>query len=166
MFLRPALFALMTAALVAQAPPQVKGRYKLVSGSAMEKGIEEVTEDLPMFERVYARHRLADVNPLYKTIEFDSGAPCGLSLKFDERAPMCLKAGQEVDWTREDGEKFAVGLAFKGRRYIQTYKGKEGQRTNTFFIVPSGNLVVMDVLVKSHRLKKSLKYYLIYERDN
>ena len=173
--LRPALFAAVSVALLApqvaharaglqsQAPVsyQVKGRYKLVSGTTLTQGIEQATEDLPMFERMYARHRLADVNPLYKTIQLNTG-DCGLELKFDERSPMCLKEGQDLDWTREDGEKFAVSLQAKGRRFIQTYKGKDGQRTNTFFVAGSGNIVIMDVLVRSHKLKKTLRYQLVY----
>ena len=165
--LRPALFALVSVVLLGQAPAptQVKGRFKLISGTSLSQGIDQATEDLPMFERQYARHRLADVNPLYKTIQLTTG-DCGLELKFEERAPMCLKEGQDLDWTREDGEKFAVSLQSKGRRFIQTYKGKDGQRTNTFYVSGSGNIVIMDVLVRSHKLKKTLKYHLVYERES
>ena len=165
--LRPALSAFLSVALFGQAPvaPQVHGRYKLISGISLSKGIDQATEDLPMFERAYARHRLADVNPLYKTIALSTG-DCALELKFDERAPMCLKDGQDLDWTREDGEKFAVSLQTKGRRFIQTYKGKDGQRTNTFYVAGSGNTVIMDVLVRSHKLSKTLRYQLVYERES
>ena len=161
--LRPALFACLSAALLGQGPAQ--GTFKLVSGSDLTKGIDQVTEDLPMLERVYAQHRLASVNPLYKTITLTNAA-CGLELKFDERTPMCLKEGQDISWTREDGELFSVGLQSKDpRHFTQVYKGKEGQRTNTYYVSPGGQILIIDVSVKSHRLKKSLGYHLVYERE-
>lgn len=157
---------LLTAALVVSAAPvqaQIQGTYRLVSGLDLTRGISQATEELPMFERLYARHRLADVNPLYKTLQLKQTGT-GMELTFDRRAPLALQEGRAVSWTREDGEPFSVSLTTRGSRFTQVYKGREGQRTNVFYVSPAGQTVIMDVTVRSHKLAKTLHYHLVYER--
>lgn len=160
----PALLAAALPVLAQPAPAhQPSGSYRLVSGLDLTRGIQQATEDLPLFERYYARQRLADVNPLYKTLKLTRTSD-GLELVFDRRDPMVLKEGKDVAWTREDGQLFSVSLATHGARFTQTYRGREGQRINAFYVSPAGRTVIMEVTIRSHKLAKVLRYHLVYER--
>lgn len=158
----PALF-FAASSLLAQVPAPLTGAFHLVSAVDLTRGIHQVTEDLPMFERFYARQRLASVNPLYRVIRV---APVegGLDLAFDGRAPLHLQEGHDIAWVREDGEPFSVRLTTQGRRFTQVYRGRDGQRTNAFYLTPSGQALVLEVTVKSHKLAKALHYHLVYEK--
>ncbi len=163
--MKPIAALLAACALTLAAEPPGPARYRLVSGTDLNQGIDKATQDLPFFERSYARHRLADVNPLYKSLRV---APTGegMELGFDDRAPLRLKEGQDVAWTREDGETFSVGLRSEGRRFQQTYRGREGQRVNTFYVSPGGRTLILTTQIRSPKLGKALRYQLVYERED
>ena len=73
-----------------------------------------------------------------------------------------MKGG--LAWTREDGEAFWVTAEADGNHVLQTYKAKDGERTNEFVLTPKGDLL-LKVTVRSHKLTNVLKYQMVYRRQ-
>ena len=73
-----------------------------------------------------------------------------------------LRTRGKAPWTREDGETFWVSVVASPSKIVQTYKAKDGERTNEFTLSPNGQSLVLKVSVRSPKLSKVLNYSLVY----
>jgi hypothetical protein len=83
----------------------------------------------------------------------------------DERQPIRLPAsGAAVPWRREDGELFDVSARLSEGALVQQYTAEDGQRSNVFTLSEDGDLLHMQVTVRSPKLKDDVVYRLAYRR--
>ena len=149
--------------LLAQNPSGLQGRYQLVRTPDIDAGIDLVMEGLPFFAKPMANQRLHSVNPAYKRVALEQKKD-SVSIQFDGRQPVLVPLKGGLSWTREDGEAFWVTAESHGNRVLQTYKAKDGERTNEFVLTPNGELL-LKVTVRSHKLANVLKYQMVYRRS-
>lgn len=155
----PALI-LALAPLAAQGLP---GQYQLVKAPDLDAGIDLVMEGLPFLQKSHANQRLHSVNPAYRRVALDQRGDA-VTIQFDGRQPLQVPLKGGVAWTREDGEAFWVTAESHGNVVRQTYRAKDGERTNEFELTPHGDLVLR-VTVRSHKLPGVLKYQMVYRRS-
>ena len=125
-------------------------------------GIGRATEGLPFMARSLAQARLAAVNPVYRKVALEQKENT-VRIQFDGRKAVEVPLKGGLAWTREDGEAFWVTAESRQGRIVQTYKAKDGERTNEFVLTPSGDLL-LKVTVRSHKLANTLKYQMVYHR--
>jgi hypothetical protein len=154
-------FLLLALPLAAQ-PSGPFGAWTLASAPDLPRVIEAATADMNFITRPIARSRLNKTNAVYQSlrIEPESG---GVSIQYDQRQPQHLPAeGQAVAWTREDGEKLLISIRMDRDDLVQTYKAKDGERTNVFHVDPASRTLTLKVTVTSPRLPGPLTYALTY----
>lgn len=158
-------FAALILALpvLAQAPAGLPGRYQLVRCPDLDAGINQAVEGLPFFQKPLAQQRLHAVNPAYKRVVLEQKAG-SVAIQFDGRRAVEVPLKGGLAWTREDGEAFWVTAEADGNHVLQTYKAKDGERTNEFVLTPTGDLL-LKVTVRSHKLTNVLKYQMVYRRQ-
>ena len=145
------------------ATTQLEGTYQLIAKPDLESGIDLATEGLPFFTKPEAKARLASVNPAYRKVALHQKDGVVL-IQFDGRKAVEVPLKGGLAWTREDGETFWVTAVSSPDRLQQTYKAKDGERTNEFVLTPSGDLL-LKVTVRSHRLGHLLRYQMLYRRQ-
>jgi hypothetical protein len=159
--------ALMAVETTKPAPAVLKsfkaptGTFVLSQTPDLPRGIEQATEGVPFLMKGLAEKRLADVNPAYRRVVLSHDAS-SVSIQFDGRQPVRVPLQGGTAWTREDGETFWVDASASASQIVQTYKAKDGQRTNEFTLSPSGESLVLKVSVRSPKLSKVLYYSLVY----
>ena len=156
--------ALMAAETTKPTPIAIRaptGTFTLSQTPDLPQGIEQATEGVPFLIRGLAEKRLADVNPAYRRVVLSHDATT-VSIQFDGRQPVRVPLQGGTAWTREDGETFWVNASVSPSKIVQTYKAKDGERTNEFTLSPDGNLLLLKVSVRSPRLSKILNYSLVY----
>lgn len=159
--------ALMAAETAKPAPIVLKtfnaptGVFTLSQTPDLPQGIEQATEGVPFLMRGYAGKRLADVNPAYRRVVLSHDAS-SVSIQFDGRKPVRVPLQGGTAWTREDGETFWVNASASPSQIVQTYKAKDGERTNEFTLSPTGDSLLLKVSVRSPKLSKVLHYSLVY----
>ncbi|MBL0211312.1 MAG: hypothetical protein IPQ13_10445 [Holophagaceae bacterium] len=157
----PALMATETAKpapIVLKAPT---GTFLLSQTPDLPQGIEQAAEGVPFLMRGFAEKRLSDVNPAYRRVVLSHDAT-SVSIQFDGRKPVRVPLQGGTAWTREDGETFWVNATASPSQIVQTYKAKDGERTNEFTLSPSGDSLLLKVSVRSPKLSKVLYYSLVY----
>ena len=156
--------ALMAAETTKPAPASIRaptGAFVLSQAPDLPQGIEQATEGVPFLVRGMAEKRLADVNPAYRRVVLSHDAS-SVSIQFDGRKPVRVPLQGGTAWTREDGETFWVNATASPSQIIQTYKAKDGERTNEFTLSPDGESLLLKVSVRSPKLSKVLYYSLVY----
>ena len=104
---------------------------------------------------------MADVNPTYRRVVLSQDASA-VTIQFDGRQPVRVPLNGGTAWTREDGETFWVSATTAPSKLTQTYKAKDGERTNEFTVSPDGKSMVLKVSVRSPKLSKVLNYSMVY----
>ena len=137
------------------------GTFTLSKSPDLPKGIEQATEGVPFLIRGMAEKRLADVNPAYRKVVLSQDASA-VTIQFDGRQPVRVPLNGGTAWTREDGETFWVSATAAPSKLTQTYKAKDGERTNEFTVSPDGKSMVLKVSVRSPKLSKVLNYSMVY----
>ena len=128
------------------------------------KAIEAVVAKMNFITRPIARGRLMKTNPAYRRVEIVSAAG-EFSVKFDDRAAVQAPLnGQSVEWMREDGEKFELTASRQGDRILQTFKSKDGRRSNRFSLSPDRDTLTMEVTIESEQLPAPIHYSMIFLR--
>lgn len=142
---------------------KLTGNYQLAAEPDIAAGIDQATEGLPFFTKPLAKARLNSFNPAYRKVALEQkdGA---VSIQFDGRQAVEVPLKGGLAWTREDGEAFWVTAVSAQDRLRQTYQAKDGQRTNEFILLPSGDLL-LKVTVRSQKLGRVLKYQMVYKRQ-
>ena len=108
------------------------------------------------------RARLRKTNPAYQRVVINYTQRL-VSITFDQRHPVESPAdGTPVQWTREDGERFDLSTQWQNGMLTQKFKGEGEERTNTFTVSADGRTLMLNVVVRSPRLR--LVYKLAYQR--
>jgi hypothetical protein len=157
----PALMATETAKPAPVALKAPTGTFTLSQTPDLPQGIEQATEGVPFLMKGIAEKRLSDVNPAYRRVVLSHDAT-SVSIQFDGRKPVRVPLQGGTAWTREDGETFWVNATATPSQIVQTYKAKDGERTNEFTLSPSGESLLLKVSVRSPKLSKVLYYSLVY----
>lgn len=144
------------------AASRLEGTYHLIAKPDLAAGIDLATEGLPFFTRPEAKTRLTSVNPAYRKVALNQKDGV-VQIQFDGRKAVEVPLKGGLAWTREDGETFWVTAVSGPDRLQQTYKAKDGERTNEFVLTPAGDLL-LKVTVRSHKLGHVLKYQMVYRR--
>jgi hypothetical protein len=166
---RTLLLALAALALPAAAGAQessMRGTfaYDRSHSDDVNRAIETAVARMSFITRPIARGRLRRTNPVYQRVIVNF-TPQQVTTQFDQRRVIESPAnGQEIKWTREDGEKFDLSTAWQDGRLVQTFKAEDGTRTNTYSISPDGNTLTMHVTLRSPRLPAPVEYNLVFTR--
>lgn len=159
------LAALVPAPAQAAASPLLGSwSFDAAKSDDVEKAIEKAVEKVNFVIRGFAHGRLKNTNKPYGTVVIAKKGDM-TSIKTDDRAPIeAPSAGTAVKWTREDGQKYDVTLAWKGdTRLEETFANDEGKRVNVFAMNPDGKTMTMSVTVTSGKLPVPLTYSLAYK---
>jgi len=155
------------AAAVAQAPA-LQGTFVLEPG-ANEKVVAAInagTARMNFIKRPIARSRLKKTNlPPYGVVRI-SHTPTEVSIDMDGRAPILTPAdGKTIKWKRpEDGEILDVNTVWESGTLKETFVAGDGSRENLFSISPDGEVMTMQVTIRSPQLGTPIVYKLDYRR--
>jgi len=159
---RSLLFPLLIALPLAAQPAGPFGAWTLAKAPDLPKVIEAATEAMNFVTRPIARSRLGKTNSIYQTLRLGREAGA-FSIQYDQRQPQIMPAdGQAVAWTREDGEELLISARMDRDDLVQTYKAKDGARTNVFHLDPATRILTLQVTVTSPRLPGPLNYAITY----
>ena len=148
--------------LLAVQPSGPYGSWTLDSAPDLPKVIEQATASMNFITRPIARSRLNKTNEVYPSLRIEREADT-ISIQYGQRQPLRLPAdGSPVSWTREDGETFLVSARFQQDSLVQTYKAKDGERTNVFQVDPASRILTLKVTVTSPRLPRPVIYAITY----
>lgn len=140
----------------------LSGTWTLATAPDLAKAIEATVAPMNFVVRPIARSRLAKTNTAYATLRIEQEAT-EIIIQTDQRAPQHMPAdGQPVVWTREDGEKFVISVRRNQDDLVQTFKAKDGERTNVYHLDPATRTLTLSVTVTSPRLPRPLTYALVY----
>jgi len=156
--------ALMAAETTKHAPIALRaptGTFTLSQTPDLPQGIKQATEGVPFLIKGMVEKRLADVNPTYRSVVLSHDAS-SVSIQFDGSSPVRVPLKGGTAWTCEHGETFWVYASASPSQIVQTYKAKDGERTNEFTLSPDGNSLLLKVSVRSPKLSKVLYYSLVY----
>jgi hypothetical protein len=139
------------------------GHWQTIGHENPGPAIEAAVRTMPFLERGWAKQRLANVNPLYQDIAFamEGGK---LSQKLDDRKALLLDLTGPTTWVREDNEPFQVTVTVSAGKLIQTIKGRDGQRVNTFRVSQDGKTLKLEVKVTSHKLSAPVLYEMLFQK--
>lgn len=168
-------FASLLAAAVLVAAPVVAARAQAGSiagtftldraaSDNVEQAINGAVKEMNFITRPIARGRLQKTNQPYgRVVIASSGGNTVVTI--DQKAPRSAPSnGTPVDWTREDGEKFKLSMAWPSGHLVETFKAEDGQRENTYVLSPDGATMTMYVKVSSPRLPKPVQYKLLFRK--
>ncbi len=156
------------AAVAAVQSPGLQGTFVLEPG-ANEKVVAAITSgtaSMNFIKRPIARSRLKKTNlPPYGTVRI-SHTPTEVSVDMDGRAPILTPAdGKTIKWKRpEDGEMLDVNTVWENGALKETFVAGDGSRENLFAISPDGQIMTMQVTIRSPQLKQPIVYKLDYRR--
>lgn len=139
------------------------GHWQTIGHENPGPAIEAAVKAMPFLERGWAEKRLESVNPLYQDIRFalEGGK---LSQQLDARKALLLDLHGPTTWVREDNEPFQVTVKVEGGKLVQTIKGRDGQRVNTFRVSADGKTLKLEVKVTSHKLAKPVLYEMLFQK--
>ena len=134
------------------------------SEAEIKKAIDAGVAKVNFMIRSIARSRLTNVNPAYKRVAIEQTSDA-ITTTYDDRKPVRAPLdGSTIKWTREDGEKFDVHVEQKDGQLVQTFKGEDGERINTYQLSPDGNTLTVAVELRSERLPEPVRYQLMFAR--
>jgi hypothetical protein len=134
------------------------------SAEAIRKAIDAAVAKMNFVTRPIARGRLKKANVPHRRVEI-ARTEQEISVTFDSYTPVRMPAdGRTAKWTRDDGETFEVSASWRGESLVQTFKGEDGQRTNTFSLGPDAGTLTVQVEVTSPRLPAPVQYALAFTR--
>jgi hypothetical protein len=135
------------------------------SEAEIKKAIDAGVAKVNFMIRSIARSRLTNVNPAYKRVAIEQTSDA-ITTTYDDRKPVRAPLdGSTIKWTREDGEKFDVHVEQKDGQLVQTFKGEDGERINTYQLSPDGNTLTVAVELRSERLPEPVRYALTFARS-
>lgn len=139
------------------------GHWQTIGHENPGPAIEAAVKAVPFLERGWAKQRLASVNPLYQDIHFSTEGG-KLSQQLDDRKPLLLDLHGPITWEREDHEPFQVTVVITAGKLVQTIKGRDGQRVNTFRVSQDGKTLKLEVKVTSHKLNAPVLYEMLFQK--
>lgn len=149
------------------AAPTLMGSYAvdMAKSDSVPDAIEKALSQVNPIIKLVARGRLTSTNVVNATITLSASG--GNLTVVRAGAPVMTgpSNGSSFRWAREDGEMLDVSLKLTGNHLVQTFKAKEGQRTNTYDLNPDGKGMKVAVRVTSDKLPTPLTYTLAYKRQ-
>jgi hypothetical protein len=119
-----------------------------------------VVEEINFFVRGIARDRLRDANQIPSRIVIRRDGRT-IIVSQDDRTQAAELGGPPVQVKGSAGDDLRLTYRARDGRLVQSFEGERGSRINTFFIDESGRMRV-DVVVRSPRLPKDLRYRLSF----
>jgi|SRR5215204_3551998 len=160
------LFLLVLCPAAAAQETKLSGAFTLdrQASDDVNRVIEAAVARMSFVTRPTMRGHLRKTNYVYGRVVISQDVR-RVSVKFDSRAPMESPAnGTPVKWEREDGEKVDLSAKSDGGRLVQTLKGEDYERTNTFSLSADGRTLTLGVVTRNPKLPKPLEYKLVYTR--
>jgi hypothetical protein len=145
---------------------EVEGSYTLVAEQSddIPRVIEKGTSRLNFLVRRIARSRLKKTNQPYLTaVIHRTGGQ--VSIGTDGADPVVTPAdGAVIEWTREDGETFAVNTVESQGGIRQTFTAEDGSREN-LWLPMAGDGLELQVTISSGKLPEPIRYRMVYRRN-
>lgn len=167
------LFCLMAAAQPASAPPPALqpliGQYALLSQTSDDIGaaIDRATATMNFVTRPAARRLLRKRNTAFASFAISwSGGRVRVERTGTPPASGVLN-GTPAPWGNQDGEEMQVSyrlIAGAEPRMEETFRSKDGGKTNSFVWRPKDAVLEVNVRVVSDRLPQPVEYCLRYGR--
>jgi len=117
--------------------------------------------------RAVARPRLLKTNVPYDRITIAT-SPSEVKVVYGAAGKPVASApdGKSIPWKREDGEVFQLSHELKGDRLVETFRGDDGSKQESFGVSADGATLSVDVKVTSPKLPEPLVYRLVYKRKD
>jgi hypothetical protein len=142
--------------------------YAFIGGererTGLVKAIESVVEHMNIFIRDIARSRLRAANEIPSALIIRREAR-RVTVSLGDRTYSADIGAPPVSVTGSSGDELRLTHRVRDQRLIQTFEGERGSRINTFFIDPDGRLLI-DVIVRSPRLPRDLRYRLSFGKQS
>jgi hypothetical protein len=148
-------------------PTTFNGTYKLDDAASdnIDNAIEQGVKGLNFLVRHFARSRLKNLNPAYRTVSITSSAR-ELSIVVDDQPALKMRAdGSTVVWISPAGARTNVRVRFDGAHLLQEFDSPDGHRVNDYTLSADGRILTMQVTETSSRLSAPVKYKQVYRRD-
>ncbi|MEN3328907.1 MAG: hypothetical protein V7638_3714 [Acidobacteriota bacterium] len=142
------------------------GTYKLDDSQSenINTAIDQGVKGLNFLVRHFARSRLKNLNPAYRTVSIASSAR-EISIVVDGQPALKMPAnGSPVVWTSPAGGKTNVKVRFEGVHLLQEFDSSDGHRVNDYTLSTDGRVLSMQVTETSSRLSAPIKYKQVYRR--
>ncbi len=145
--------------------PALAGSYRFAGGDgerrALERAIDKAVDGVSVFVREVARDRLENANPVPSqlTVGVDDST---LTLAYGEESFTAPLDGRTVRIKAHGGEELQLRLEPSKTFVDQVFSSEDGSRTNR--LRPSGDKLLVEVVVRAPKLEKALVYRLTYAR--
>lgn len=131
--------------------------------SNIDAQIDAVVSEMSFIKRPFARRRLTKVTKPCQKMTFDRLEDARVEIHCTSRkAAVAPLAGTPVRWTDEDGETFTLTQKVEEDRIVQTFKGEDGTRRNTYR--REGDKMILDAKLTSDQLPEPLTFRRTFER--
>jgi hypothetical protein len=142
------------------------GQYKYAGTrdegiAIVEKAMDEALADVNIVMRTIAKKAMAQNFAETVAIDGDAGK---LGIKIGENNKVAAGIGKTETVTGKDGKSGKATHAFDGTKLTETITGDDGSIVNVFTLSADGKTLTRDTTVTSQRMKKPLKYRLLYTR--
>jgi len=150
------------------ASPGLQGTYTLDRGASQDigKAVDAVVDQLSFLVRSTARQRLMAANPLLSRVVI-SFAGKNVTIRAGDGAAITTPTdGTPVDWTQEDGDEAKVSTVWAGAKLVRSVVGRNGTRTNTYGLDPTGKTLTLEVVLQSSQLPSAVDYRLVFRKSS
>lgn len=143
--------------------------------AVMDDAVGKVKNPLGRLFTGVSKNRLRDVIAPYAWIQIVPTAEDAARVRTDRWGETAL--GGSVTWDRtrdrvvgagetpdDKNDIVRVSTEWRGDKLVQTFRGKDGSRTNVYEVGPEGNTLTMSVTIQSDQLSGPVKYNLVYRR--
>jgi hypothetical protein len=128
----------------------------------VEKALDQALADLNMVMKLLVKKTMSSRFAETVAIEID-GSDVGIKIGENDKATS--KIGETKSVKSKDGKQSGqLSHQFDGSKLTETLSGENGTFVNVFTLSADGKTLTRDVTVTSQRMKKPLKYRLVYTR--
>lgn len=128
----------------------------------VEKALDQALADLNMVMKLLVKKTMSSRFAETVAIEVD-GSKVGIKIGENDKAT--AKIGETETVKSKDGKQTGkLTHQFDGGKLTETLSGENGTFVNVFSLSADGKTLQRDVTVTSQRMKKPLKYRLVYTR--
>lgn len=139
------------------------GKYRFAGGEAERQSvidaIDDVVDDMNVLVRSIARGRLQDSNKIPERVSIAKKGD-KMVISFDDRHYEARLDGRPVEVIGITGDPLRHRVQIESSSLHESFRGEKGNRDNTFD--RSGDTLRIDVLIRSEKLPKPLRYRLTY----
>lgn len=125
--------------------------------------IDAVVSEMSFIKRPFARRRLTKVTEPCQTTSLTRLPDARIEIHCKGRNPAVAPLdGTPVQWTDRDGETFRLTQKVEEDRIVQTFRGEDGTRRNTYR--REGDRMILDARLTSDQLPEPLTFRRTFER--